>query len=44
MEGKDPLTATSDPGQKKLPAFKPWYIAVSQIYKKKKFKVSEENN
>jgi len=29
--GKVPLTATSDPGQKNVPAFRPWYIAVSQI-------------
>ncbi|KAF2974351.1 hypothetical protein EK904_009911 [Melospiza melodia maxima] len=29
--GKVPFTATSDPGQKKVPAFSPWYMAVSQI-------------
>lgn len=29
--GKVPSIATSDPGQKNVPAFRPWYIAVSQI-------------
>lgn len=39
MSGKLPLILTSDPGQKNVPDFNPWYFAVCQICRTKNRKI-----